>query len=270
MFRQCNSSGRQCRPRRYGLTLLEMLIAMSIMVAVVGTLGILSRGVEQAFQYSEGYGAAVQHARVCLERISRTVREATANDKFPGLIVLAETEGTWSFPDTLVVWNPEGDPANADGLPRFDELVVFCPNWDAPNQLVEVTFPNDPREVPAADDQSAWKAELSALKTKPATQAVALTSLMRVCTVPESGDDPLRGALRFEARLSPSQDDWSDYEGGTLDWDDLNWVQGIYGSQTGLRQVWLRTELQLVPGDAEDLPVVPFFGSSALYYELHR
>ena len=70
--------------------------------------------------------------------------------------------------------------------------------------------------------------------------------------------------------------DQAEYQAGDLDWEDLDWVQGIYGAETGLCQVWVRSEIQLVPeaalgavSDAHSQPV-PFFGSEAIYRELHR
>ena len=58
----------------------------------------------------------------------------------------------------------------------------------------------------------------------------------------------MRGAARFETRLRPSDTDWANYKAGSVTWMNLPWVQGIYGSQAGLRQVWVRMELQFVPG----------------------
>ena len=56
----------------------------------------------------------------------------------------------------------------------------------------------------------------------------------------------------------------------------MPWVQGVYGSQSGLRQAWLRFELQLMPSeisadrDSSGQQAIPFFGSAAVYYEMHR
>ncbi len=49
----------------------------------------------------------------------------------------------------------------------------------------------------------------------------------------------------------------------------------MYGSQTGLRQVWLRMELQLMPGEAALCgnaadQAVTFLSSAALYYPMHK
>lgn len=255
------------------MTLLELLIAMSIMVIVVGTLGALSKGVQDGFQYTEGRGLATQHARVVLGRIAQTVREATANEQFPGVIVLSETVGAWRFPDTLVVWHPDGDPADADGLPRYNELIIYCPNLSAPNQLVEITVPTDTRTVPPVENPAQWATEIEAIKRASSSRVIVLTELMRTGSAADSMATSWRGAVRFETRLRPSQNEWGEYQKNNLGWDELSWVQGIYGSQTGLQQVWLRTELQLTAGgmaNAAGGQYVPFLGSAALYYEMHK
>ncbi|MEE9603314.1 MAG: hypothetical protein V3V75_08425, partial [Thermoguttaceae bacterium] len=102
------------------MTLLELVIAMSILVMVAGALGALSKTVQQGYEYNEGHGLATQHGRVTLERIRQTAAEAIANEKFPGMIVLADRVSVWRFPDTLVIWHPETAPVDPDGLPRFN------------------------------------------------------------------------------------------------------------------------------------------------------
>ncbi len=255
------------------MTLLELLIALSIMVGIVGTLGVLAKGVEDAFEYVEGHGTATQHARVAMDRIARTVREATANDQFPGVLVVDTQVGAWRFPDTLAVWHPTGEPADPDGLPRYNELVIYCPDPSAPNRLVEITVADDARTVSA--NASGWMANIESIKNSNAARIVKLTELVRTASVSNAADASQRAAIRFETRLRPSDTQWQDYENGDTDWEDLPWVQGIYGSQTGLRQVWLRTELQLIPGidtaaAASAQQTIPFFGSAALYYEMHK
>jgi hypothetical protein len=256
------------------MTLLELLIAMSIMVIVVGTLGALSKGVQEGFEYTEGRGLATQHARVLLDRIGGTVREATANEQFPGVIVLSETVGSQRFPDTLVVWHPASDPVDADGLPRYNELVVYCPGPTAPNQFVEITVPADTRTVPPVASQAQWAAEIEAIKQSDSSEVVVLTDLVRTGSADDSeaASWKWRGAVRFETRLRPSQTDWAAYQDSTLNWEELPWVQGIYGSQTGLRQVWVRTELQLTTGETAGGggQYLPFLGSAALHYEMNK
>ncbi len=255
------------------MTLVELMLAMTITVMVVGAIGGLTRTVQQGFEYSEGYGIATQHARVALERIARNVRRATASSQFPGCIVVAESVDGERYPDTLVIWRPSGTAANPTGLPIFSELVVYCPNPADPSQLVEMTKPSDTQTVPAVSDEAAWQSAIDTFKKAAATQTVVLSGLLRTCS-PSGGTANLRGAARFETCLRPSDVDWANYQAGTVTWMNLPWVQGLYGPKAGLRQTWVRMELQFVPGvdwvasNAAAGQAVPFFGSAALYYNL--
>ncbi len=259
------------------MTLLELMIAMSIMLMVVGALGGLARTVQQSFEYSEGYGAATQHARVVLDRITKNVSEATANINFPGCIVVTETVNSYRYPDTLVVWRPSGTASAPTGLPLYSELVVYCPHPSYPNQLVEITAPSDTRTVPVITNESSWQTELATLKKASTSKIVVLTKLLRSCltTSATTGTtSDYRGDVRFEMRLRPSAADWASYTAGSVTWSNLPWVQGVYGPKAGLRQTWIRMEMQLVPGadwvasDPNTAVAVPFFGSAALYYNL--
>jgi hypothetical protein len=99
-----------------------------------------------------------------------------------------------------------------------------------------------------------------------------------VANVAATTSGRIRGCLRFAQRVLPSADDWTAYLNASDEagmWAALPWAQSIYGTRTGLRQSWVRFELQLLPGevvahDAAALPAAPFFGSAALYYEMHR
>ena len=160
---------------------------MTIMVMVVGALGGLTRTVQQGFEYSEGYGVATQHARVVLDRIAQNVCQATANDQFPGCIVVAETVNSYRYPDTLVLWRPSGSAANPTGLPLYCELLIYCPNPGSPSQFVEITAPSDTRTVPAVTDQAGWQSALATLKTASTTKITVLSPLLRTCSTATSG-----------------------------------------------------------------------------------
>ncbi len=273
--RSTHAPSRATHARR-GLTLVELLIAMSLMVVVAAAMGTLANGVQQSYDYCQGRSEATQHARVVLDRIASNVRDATANDQFPGVLVVAEDDGGWRFPDTLVIWHPSGTPADPDGLPRYNELLIYSPHPTVPNRLVEIVPPSsDTRVVPATSDTTQWHTQIASIKSSSGSKITTLTNLVRSCPVTDNSSNDIRGAVRFEVRLRPSADEWEDYQNNSLSWDELAWVQGICGSNTGLRQVWLRTELQLLPGDnavASDLDnqAIAFFGSAALYYEMHR
>ncbi len=249
---------------------------MSVMVLVVAGLAGLSRAVQLGSEYSEGRGDATQHARVLIERITRSASEARANEQFPGFLVVSKYVGAWRFPDTLVVWRPKGKPADPNGLPRYGELVIYCPHSDYPNQLMEVTLPGDLRVVPPVSDVAAWEAQMAGIDKAPGANAVSLTGMVRACPLPEAGSGAQRAAVRFETRLLPSAADWASYKAGKLAWQNVPFAQSIRGPRAGLRQVWLRMEVQLVPAahastsDPAGVTPIPFFGSAAVYYELNR
>jgi prepilin-type N-terminal cleavage/methylation domain-containing protein len=258
---------------RSGLTLLELLIAISIMAMVLASLQAVGMAVYDAFQSDQSRGAATQHARVVLDRISRTVNQATANEQFPGVLVVAESVGGFTYPDTLVVWRPAGTPSAPDGLPRFCELVIYCPAMDTPSQFLEITLPSDTRTVPVPSDTASWSSAITAIKKNRTGNITVLTGLLRPCMTSGTGSESSRGAVRFLVRLRPSDADWTSYKAGMSPWQQLPWVQGICGSQTGLRQAWVRMEIQLVgtgSGSGSSQQPAPFFGSAAVYYEMHR
>jgi len=263
------------------VTMIELLLAISIMTMLAAALGGMASGVYRSNEYSEGYGLATQHARVCIERIRRAVSEASANELFPGALVLSETVGGYTFPDTLVVWNPTTDPLEENVGPRTNEIIVFCPNPTNPSELWEITQPNSTAALPSASDTAAWKTAIDGLKTSNTAIKVVVTDLLRVETVSQVANNVAgrrRGCLRFERRVLPSTDDWTAYLAASNEaatWIALPWPQGIYGTRTGIRQTWVKFELQLLPGDVvahEDaaMPAIPFFGTAALYYEMDR
>ena len=268
-------AGRRYRHRlaRLGFSLLELLVAISIMVIVMGSLGAMVKAVNEGALYGETYGTATQHARVAMERIAAGVRGATTSDQFPGMIVIAENIGGWSFPDVLVVWHPEGAPVDPDGLPRVNEWRVYCPTPQSPNELLEITFPNDTRTVPPPSDTASWLAEAAAAKTSSSGVRTVLTDMLRTAQVNTLAASR-RGAVRFVVRYRPSEQEMTSYKAGSAAWADLAWPQGIYSGRVGLRQAWLRMEMQLVPGStsvgapSSNDTAIPFLGSASRLFEV--
>lgn len=261
---------------RAGLTLVELLVAAAIMAIVVAALAFLAKAVYMGADYSTGHGEAIQHARVTLERITRMANEATTSPEFPGMLVLVSEEGDDRYPDTLIVWHPTTKAFDPDGLPRFKELVIFCPKVGRPNELIELTAPGDTRTVPDYTDLNDWAEEIEALRNSSATRQTVLTDLVRTALAVGGGTATRRPCVRFDLRLRPSAADLAQFEASDVEWKKLPWVQNIYSESLGLRQVWLRTELQLMPGHppAESSGVVaraiPFFDSASVYYTLRN
>lgn len=266
-FKTRTSPFRTASPtlRRAGLTLIELVLAVSIMTMSVAALAMMSRAVEISSEYNEGYGTATQHARVALNRIQRTVMEAYGNGSYCGAWLTDTTTNSTSHPDTLVVWHPTGDPANPAGPPLTRELVIYCPDAANPNRLLEITKPTDNTSMPTPGT-AAFVSFVNAIKTSSGATKNALTDLVRVV----NGN----GVVRFAIALNPSAADWSAYQAGTKTWANLPWVQGIVGPSFGMRQVWVRAELQMVPygnwiiTNSAAQQVVPYFGSSTFNYAL--
>jgi hypothetical protein len=253
--------------------LIELLFAVLIMAIVVGALAVASNGVQLASEYGQGYGLATQHARVALDRIDRAVNEAFGNLTYPGVWVTQDVDGAWNFPDTLVIWHPAGAPANAAGPPLMQELMIFCPDPAALNNLVLLTAPGNISQVPTTNAAS-FKSMIDTLKTSASANKVVLTNLLRVALESNTSTGIVyqRGAVRFVVTLTPSASNWSSYTSGTTTWSNLPWPQGLFGSSKGVRQVWLRSEMQLMPGvtwvagNSAGAGAIPFLGSAVFYY----
>ncbi|HEY2147926.1 MAG TPA: prepilin-type N-terminal cleavage/methylation domain-containing protein [Pirellulales bacterium] len=259
--------------RRCGLTLIELIFSALIMAMVAAALAAASHGVQLANESSQGYGTAAQHARVAIERIRQSVEGAIGNLNYPGLWVTQDTAGTWTYPNTLIVWQPSGTPANPAGPPLAQELTIFCPDPAAPSDLIQLTVPGDTRSVPTTD-ATALKSFIDGLKTSSTANKIQLTTLLRVATPSGSvgAQASQQAAVRFVVTMNPSASDWAAYSGGKTAWSNLPWPQGIFGSSKGIRQVWVRTELQLMPGatwidgnPGGEIPI-PFLGSATLAY----
>ncbi len=262
--------------RDAGLTLVELLIAMAIMGTMAAMVAGLSQAATSGWQYGQGHADATQHARVALERIARTVREAWATPDFPGCAISSSNVGSWRFPDTLVVWSPNGLPVNVAGPPLVNECVFYCPDPVNPQQLVEIRAPTDTRTIPLGSELSlsTWQTEIAAIKIAPSSTKVVLTDLLRTS---ENAIGLLkRGAIRFERELRPSESEWTAYQGTTISWTDMSWPQDLFGSTSGTRHVWIRVELQLMPGyetlarDPAGQQAVVFFDSADLIYTLSK
>ena len=121
----------------------------------------------------------------------------------------------------------------------------------------------------------ALKSLVDSLKTSTTASKVVLTELVRVALLTSgttSGSVEQHAAVRFVVTLTPSASDWANYSAGKVTWNNLPWPVGIYGSSKGMRQVWLRSEIQLVPGvnwvigDPAGARAIPFLGSAVFCY----
>jgi len=258
------------------MTLIELMFSLTITAILVGTLGVMAQAVGQYSKYNEGETTALQQARVGLERLNRYVSEAYATETYPGVVVMDETISSVRYPDTVLIWRPpNGTPANAAGPPLIKELIIICPDPAAPYRLLEITAPTDSRTIQLNDasiNSSAGRTLVNSVKTANGSVRAVLTYQLRTAS-PASGS--ARGVVRLECELHPTTAEMSAFRAGTATWSSLSWPQDTFGSNFGVRQVWLRSELQLTSlarasdgSVAADAMTLPFFGSSALYYQL--
>ena len=140
------------------------------------------RSVQFANEYSQGYGTATQHARVAHRPDRPAVQQAYGKSIYPGVWVTQDTDGQWTYPNTLIVWQPSGTPANPSGPPLVQELVIFCPDPNAPNDLVQLTVPGNTTTVPTTNTPS-FTSLINSLKTSSTANKVVLTNLLQVASV---------------------------------------------------------------------------------------
>ncbi len=267
---KCLLPAAYCLPPRRGMTLIELMISVLIMSVTIAALGVMARAVQISAEYNQGYGTATQHARVTLDRLDRAINQAVANKTYCGAWVTADTIGSYDFPDTLVVWRPSGSPANPQGAPLASELVLFCPDPAATSHMIEITVPGDNRTLPSPASAATFKSFIDGLKTSAGAQKTQLTDLLNTAAI--SGSPQPRAALRFVVTLNPSDTEMLWFPSVT--WMNLPWPQSLCGPNAGMRQVWVRTEVQLMPAgqwietNNAAKQAVPFFGSSAFCYEM--
>lgn len=246
------------------MTLTEVLISVMLLVMLAAGAASLSMAVGQADEHSRGVTEVAQQARILIDRLERTIREATGSEQFPGLLVFAHNADGYDFPDTLVVWRPDAAPLNPD-LPHISELRFFFPDPADGARLLEVRLDSDAALAPPVSDDTGWQDLLARARQNPET-VVELSHTMRSARI--GGVD--RGAVRFDVVHAPSDAQWDDYQASSVDWSDLWWPLDLAGSRQGLRQSWCRFEVQLAGSGLPGSHAVPVFGSATVSYGVSR
>jgi hypothetical protein len=255
------------------MSLAELLLSLAILALVATSIGTMATTLQSVTTYTRGQSNAVQHGRVVLDRLDRTLQAANVSESFPGFIVVSWTEGSGTFPDTLVIWKPGGVPADPTGLPRANELVIIRPNPSDSSSLLEITNPSEPATTTyASSDQANWRTLVTTLTGRSNAVKVELTPLLRTAATSTSTNATRRGCVRFRYKSTPSDSEIASYRASTATWTSLAWPQDSGGKTMGMRSLGCFTELQLVPessdGALED--ALPFFGSTLLWKVVTR
>lgn len=256
--------------RKDGLTLAELLVASAVMGIICLGFGTLAMSVQMANAYAQEKNQIGQHARVILLHIERKVQDAYATESFPGCVPISYVDGSYDFPQALAVWTPVAEPAN--DYPTVDQLTLFACDPSAPNRLVQITNSHDASVAPALNNPSAWRTLVTNLIAASDSDVAEISDQLRAGMI----GSRYYSTLRFQTRITPDATEIANARNGTVAWEELNWPTSIYSSDSGLRQVWCHFEFQLVPSTNVALhgslgdQSVPFFGSSALYYQVSR
>lgn len=271
--------------RRRGLTLVELLIAGTVLSLVSLVLGGLVMAVQTAKAHTDGLEEATLQARAALDRIRFMVAEAgvyqvPGEPTTPGLAVVKHRWSVYDLPDVLVVWSGGrsgglGDAGLHRRRPRIDELVVYAPDSETPHRLVELAWPGNHSTIDFRDAD--FGRTIRSLVSSGEADSVLLCDRVRVSPLSgwlgASGSEV--GNVRFDLTWTPEGSALSSASPGTEEWFDLPWVRGVVSPGSGLRQATLRMELQVEPREGqpsrgETRPIaVPFFGSASYRY-VHR
>lgn len=256
-------------PKR-GLSLAELLVASAVMGIICLSFGTLAMSVQMANEYSQEKNLVGQHARVILQRVERTMQGAHASESFPGILPITYYYASYDFPQAIAVWDPDGSPLG--NYPQINELAIFAADPENPNRFVEIRNASDTSSAPGLTDEAGWRTLVANLIDSSDSEVVEISDLIRAG---KAGSN-YYSTLRFQTRVVPSDADIAAARSGSVDWEDLNWATSIYSSKAGIRQVWCHFEWQLVPSSNIDEhsrlqeQAVPFFGSSAIYYQVTK
>ena len=253
-----------------GLSLAEMLVASAVLGIICLSFGSLAMSVQMANEYSQEKNLIGQHARVVLQRVERAMQQAYATESFPGIRPISYYASSYDFPQAVAIWAPTTTAAT--DYPQIGELILFAIDPDSPNRLLEIRSGSNTQAAPALTDESSWRTLITQLIGRSDSKVVELSDHVRAGQI---GAD-YRSTLRFQTRIVPSDSEIAAARAGSSNWESLPWATSIYSSKNGLRQVWCSFEFQLVPsadytvhGNLQE-QAVPFFGSSAIYYQVTK
>jgi hypothetical protein len=256
------------------MSLVELSLSVAILTLVAASIGSMAVTLQSVTTYTRGQSNAVQHGRVVLDRLDRTLQAANVSESFPGFLVVTWIDGSGAFPDTLVIWKPAGgvaaDPA---GGPKANELVIIRPDPDHLGSLIEITNPNEPAtSTYPSSDMANWRTLVTALTSRSNAVKVELTDLLRTAATSTSANATRRACVRFRYQSAPSDAEIASYRCGTANWTSLAWPQDLAGKTMAMRSLGCFTELQLTPltDDHSAENALPMFGSTLLWRVVNR
>ncbi len=130
------------------MTLVELMVAASVMSLVAVTLGGLVQAVETSRTYVNGMQHASSQGQFSTERIKSAVRRSGMY-RIGASSTVVGTAVVWNFdrPEILVVWTGGREESLSDRgtlnrLPYAREIVIYAPDPEEPHRLVEIAMPS--------------------------------------------------------------------------------------------------------------------------------
>ena len=257
------------------MTLVELMVAASVMSLVAVTLGGLVQAVDTSRTYISGMQLASSQGQFAVDRIKSAVqRSGTYRIGSGSTVVGAAVVWSEDRPEILAVWTGGREASLSYGptlnrLPQAKELVIYAPDPDAPHRLVEIAIPSATGTIDFANSSFETQIRQLIAISEP-DERVTLCDRVRIAT---DGLDEA-AALRFETELTPDSGVLSTTAPGTGDWRSLNWYSGISSSSAGLRHLLVRIEIQILtdgtPGDPASSIAMPVFGATSRRYFFER
>ena len=147
-FPMCRTTERRLTAFAEGMTLVELLIASSMLLMLAGVWAAWPRPWRPAPTTARGMPMPRSMPAWRLERITREIGGPP-----PSGTTRASPWCTRTSPARVPGYaarlaSGRRQPVNAAGPPLVSELVIYCPNPQQPEQLLEIRAPNDARTIP--------------------------------------------------------------------------------------------------------------------------
>jgi Tfp pilus assembly major pilin PilA len=257
------------------MTLVELMVAASVMSLVAVTLGGLVQAVNTARTYISAMQLASSQGQFTTDRI-KSAMQRSGTYRVGSSSTIAGIAVVWNSdrPETLVVWTGGREESLSDQgtlhrLPLANEIVIYTPDPDRAERLVEIVVPSASGTIDFAASDFETRVRQLIANSDP-DQRVTLCDRVRVAA---DGTGKI-AAIRFEMEQSPDNSAISTTAPGTVNWRSLQWYGGISSSSAGLRHVLVRIEMQVLtdgtPGDPASDIAMPVFGSASRRYFFER
>jgi hypothetical protein len=257
------------------MTLVELMVAASVMSLVAVTLGGLVQAVDTARGYINSMQLASFQGQFAIDRVKSAVQRS-GTYRLGSSSTVAGVAAIWNSdrPDTLVVWTGGreeslSDQGTLNRLPLANEIAIYTPDPDGAERLVEIVVPSASGTIDFAASNFETRVRQLIANSDP-DERVTLCDRVRVA----ANNTDRVAALRFEIEQTPDSGAIATTAPGTVNWRSLQWYGGISSSSAGLRHILVRIEIQVLtdgtPGDPASEIAMPVFGSASRRYFFER